>query len=195
MAITYDLMKLAICADVHGNHNRFVKFERQIRGEVKPSDVYVLGDVFLAGVMEEEMRCLDLIKKNGWNFVRGNHDDPVPEAQAFPNHARRGEMLFSHTIPVESFMRIYDGVSARVVFPYLMGQKARVSFIGHTHHPISFAYDTKKEECVDVKGISFDLNPNLMYIINPGTLGFGGRGSFIMFDEDKKRVETLEVDE
>ncbi len=83
-------MKIAVLADIHGNLPAFETIAEHISGW-RPDIVVMAGDVINRG--PRPIACLDLLLEKqlaeGWQSVRGNHEDYVLD-QAKPGAPRSG---------------------------------------------------------------------------------------------------------
>ncbi len=210
-------MKLAICSDVHGNYRRLNEFRRRNLG-IPSQDTYVLGDIVQWGTTFVENRCVNLVRTRGYNVVSGNHDqltslrrdiilhqggidimdrkfypENIDYLRGLPRKIKRDGVIFAHSLPIENQMRIKNQQDAHSVFPLFDHEKIRIAFIGHNHCPFVFAYNPATKQVIEISGGKVSLNPNLFYLVNPGTLGLGKTGSFILFDTSSKTVERKEL--
>lgn len=71
-------MKIAVLSDIHGNYPALLEITEHIQ-RWKPDRVFVAGDIVNRGPRSEE--CLFFIddkrRNNGWQVLRGNHEDFV----------------------------------------------------------------------------------------------------------------------
>lgn len=211
-------MELAICADIHGNYDRLVKFDR-MTSHIPPRYKYILGDMIHWGTEFAENRCVDFIRKRGYTTLSGNHEwiplarrslltqmgktdsldtkfypQNIEYLSQLPREIREQDLLFAHSLPLEEPIRIKETQDAAKIFPLLSKAGIKIAFVGHSHTPIAFEYNPSVKKVTKSKSRNIVLQSSCHYIINPGTLGLYTPGSFIIFNPITKTVERMEVE-
>lgn len=208
-------MTIAILSDVHEDIDRLQTAYGQLNS-INPKDIYVLGDMLRFGVTPGENSCLDFLRDREVNVVRGNHEDLAlnirkllqgasgrsgmdenisPEniqyLEGLPLQISRDDYMFSHTIEPGGDRRVIDTEHAKVVFDYMAREQpgVKVWFIGHSHESACFYYDASSGEVGNEKGDKILLKDDRVYIVNPGSLGKGDIGSFVLFNPENGKIE------
>ena len=195
---------ILIASDIHGNLTCTLKLLRQ---GIDPSNIYILGDVLNNGESEKEAEIIDLIRKGGINFLRGNHEDEFLEkycgtSKALARKKRKigisqknrrflrnsptqyefGKILLIHT-PISP--RRVKTIETAVEGFNVIGNRD-ICFHGHYHHPKAYSYNPRTGECREEKSGTFQLKDNIQYLINPGSLGINR--TFLVYDPNKKTI-------
>ena len=218
-------MRYAVFSDVHANRQAWETVLADIAQH--GADVLVcLGDVVGYGPMPQAV--LEGIGSVTPNFVLGNHDAAVcgrldtsffnPDAKAViewtreqlddtalqffgevPLQIEEGDILFVHAEAVDPgrFGYVNDEASA---FENLNAIAQRITFIGHTHHPL--VHETRNEQVRELPPVDFALEEGIRYLVNVGSVGEPRtpdlRSSYVIYDSDAQSVTfrklTFDVD-
>jgi predicted phosphodiesterase len=211
-------MRYAIVSDVHGNFDSL----KIAMAMMEPDDrVISLGDMVGYGPNPNE--CVELLRDRCVHAVLGNHDlaatenygveyfnDAAREAIAWtqtvlneesrkwlntlPYELRLPEFLLVHGAPVNYFEYVLDKRTAASAFDRT---DAPLVFIGHTH--IAEYWVKQADGSIGLKhmqhGGELELDPNLRYIIDVGSVGqprdLNPEASFVFYEPEKRRVEWL----
>lgn len=214
-------MELAIATDIHGNLPKLERFAYETR-DLPPENVFILGDIIHWGNTFQENMCIDLIRKAGYQTVRGNHEERAlstrraynivktkdtgdlykkcfPENISFLENLREeiriNGYIFTHGIqtPRRTRHRIRNVRDAQEVSETL-NQNPEIStyFVGHAHEPTCFTYDPKKKKWKEEKRRKFQLKERNISIINPGSLCIG-TGNYLTFNQYNKTMEWRQL--
>ena len=209
-------MRYAVLSDIHSNLEALnVAFSYLTPGD----GVLCLGDIVGYGPNPNE--CIALIRERATATVLGNHDLAAIEdfGLSFFNPAarqaliwtqgmltpenrdwldtlgydfRQNEFLMVHGAPGPNYFEYVmdEGVAARA----FAATDARIIFIGHTH--IAEYYALAQDGSVRRKGLQqggeFDLDENLRYIVNVGSVGqprdLNPKASFAFYEPDAQKI-------
>jgi predicted phosphodiesterase len=110
-------------------------------------------------------------------------------------------MLIVHGSPVDKDEYLTYKYQAKTNFEFLVVNKPSIKlcFFGHTHNQ---AIWFKREDGAifnpSIRGKTFPINPDCIYLINPGSVGQSrGQGSFacyLIYDSDKKHITFEQID-
>ena len=214
-------MRIGIITDVHANIQALETVLRVLE-EAKIDFLACLGDIVGYGGQPEV--CCTLVRENADVTVVGNHDAAVagrmdydyyrPTArqaldthrtllsdvnlewlQGLPYSARHGEMEFCHGVPphLEAFEYLFaiDQVH-QLVETY--DERARVTFIGHSHLCKSFKYTAADAE--EVLRTQFEMTDG-KYIVSAGSVGqprdYDSRACCAIFDSETGHFEYIRL--
>ena len=206
-------MKYVICSDIHGNLPALTVFLEIFNLKWKKnSKIICLGDI--VGYSAEPSGCLSLVRKLADKVIKGNHERMLINSQQrdYVNYfARRAieisegllseeekvyitglpdnlvideDILICHGSPEDPDEYIFTPVEAGRAFQFMVENKVKLCFFGHTHIPGVF----------DCKGKFYyhenkqmKLDKEKKYLINPGSIGQprdnDKRGSFCVWDD------------
>lgn len=220
-------MRYLIVSDVHGNRDALAAVLEALAGDAF-DEVLSLGDLVGYGAepngVVETLRALDCPV----HAVRGNHDKVaagIDEGAGFNAVALSAARWTAATLEPEHLeyvrslprgpLAVSDGLSICHGSPldedeYLLsaGQAARslaerpvpLTFFGHTHIPTVFAGldDQVEVAFLDGGGVSFELEAETRYLINPGSVGQprdrDPRAAYMLYDSAARRVELHRLD-
>lgn len=219
-------MRALVVSDLHSNAEALKAVMTRVRRK-KFDAVICLGDFVGYGAQPNQVLDTMRTMKASKLYIRGNHDRVAAghqEAEDF-NHAakaavlwtrdhlspinrrflkqlplgplRRNGVLLCHGAPHNEDEYIFHDEHARVVFEE---SDAPVTLYGHTHLPVIFALDSRGwVHGGSVRGEgTFRLDPNLRYLINPGSVGQprdrNPASSFCIFDSKKMTVQFFRVE-
>jgi predicted phosphodiesterase len=216
-------MIYVIISDIHGNLEALLAVLKSVKSYKKKIDKTIcLGDI--VGYGADPGECIRITREISDVILAGNHDFAVcgqTSIENFNAYARSAvlwsrdtlneeEIEFLKGLPLTHQERSADFVHSSLHRPeswrYLFGtpdtyidfqiMEKRVLFVGHTHVPVIF-----ENAGVDVKRLNsseLSLNPDMKYIINPGSVGQARDGnpkaSFAIFDSEKQSVKTIRVE-
>jgi len=210
---------LLIMSDIHGDVARFKRTLVTHQG-IRPEDVYVLGDLVEWAMTPQENDCVSMTREFGFGAVRGNHEDiavsirelladnaeAMEAYQAFsgvntqymadlPVDITRGGYLFAHTVPPGSCDFVHDLTSAERALRHVLGQRPgiRVCFIGHSHEPGCFFFDSTQQTYGEHTQSKVRLAEDRVYVVKPGSLGERKVGSYLLADPDTHVLEWREA--
>ena len=214
-------MRYAIISDIHSNFIALEQVLERIDSE-KCDKIICLGDIVGYGPFPNE--CIELVKKKSDKVIAGNHDHAAAGLlemdyfniyakkaiewtitalkdenkkylQTLPMHEYTNDAFFVHATPMipERWGYILTPHQAKLNFEYFDQQ---ICFIGHSHLPVIFSYNGKKEsEMIYDSEIKF--KNNLKYIINVGSVGqprdHSAQAAFGIYDTEKKLYKLLRV--
>jgi len=222
-------MKYLIISDIHSN----IEALRAVIFETMSMDIdkyVILGDLvgYCASPNEVIERVRDI---NPAIIIRGNHDKFVSglsDGRDFNRIAREADlwtrenlltqnMDFIRQLPkgpveVDGLFEIVHGshydedryiLSSSEVLDEFYGSQWRITFFGHTHIQMIWAYDENNEDvepnifAIRDNKYEYKLDKNIRYMINPGSVGQprdrDPRSAFAIFDSDKWTVTFFRV--
>jgi predicted phosphodiesterase len=212
-------VRYAIISDIHGNLVAMEAVLKRIKEE-QCDRIICLGDIVGYGPFPNE--CIDVIQQNCYQTVIGNHDHAaigLTSTDCFNIYAKmaiewtsaelttsskqflknlefqysENDILFVHATPLDPedwnyILSISDAGHNFKAF------EEKVSFIGHSHVPMIFEYESNNQAKWK-KAIQFKLNNNFRYIVNVGSVGQPRDGnnmsSFGIFDSDSKEYQMV----
>jgi predicted phosphodiesterase len=158
-------------------------------------------------------------------IIRGNHDRAVSlkAYEDFTQHARLAvrwtiknldaiSMNFLKNLPsgpqvIDELFAICHGsikdednyilsnVQSKQEFNWLLANKLRIAFFGHTHFQINYSFDPVEKKVTVLTENKILLKKKLLYLINPGSIGQprdkDNRGSFAVYDSDLNTIEII----
>lgn len=211
-------MKLAIISDIHGN---FEALSTVLNYCDKNSldKIICLGDVVGYGPNPNE--CVHIIEQNAEVKLMGNHDHAViglTDTNRFNISAQRAVdwtlmqldekaleyiSLYKMSYEIDNLFFVHASPSNPLLWNYIMDiydaqyemsflKENQVCFIGHSHFPAIFSYDTKLTEN------EVNLSDNDRMIINVGSVGQPRDGipkaSFGILDTDENIYKNIRVE-
>lgn len=198
-------MKTAIFSDIHGNLTALKIILDHIK-EKNVDRVICLGDLVEGG--DDNDTVVELIRKNNYQTVLGNHDeinDCMLTASnqewlnGLPEIIIENDVLFTHISPrTKKRLIISSCVEAWNVFDE---ESFRVCFIGHTHSPV--VYGDKNDSFGEAKTHEIDegifyIQDDDRYIVSFGAVGYPRRGGayirYGIFDDNNSTVEFFKLE-
>lgn len=197
--------KLLIASDIHGN---LTCFKKLLRLGFYPEQTYILGDVLSNGKTDEENAILDLIKRSGLNFLLGNHEEEYLRKYQSSSKSRlrreRNQTSISSKnrrflrnspfiLEYQNVLLTHTPIPPRRVKSIETATEAfsrvnnRLCFHGHYHHPNAYSYDPRTGLVTEVVGNVLNLEDNLKYMINPGSLGVNR--TYLIYDPNNRSVK------
>lgn len=213
-------MRYAIFSDIHSNLEAF-EAVLEVCGKEGIEAYLCAGDIVGYGANPDE--CVNLIRQFKVQCAAGNHDWGVSGKfdPAYFNAMAREAVLWTRKhlnfdyfpfldelkliFKNNDLILVHGTLDAPSLFDYLkdIGHAAdsfslmdrQVCFVGHTHVPKVFIQREDKIFCLEK--ISFKLELQNKYIINPGSVGQPRDGnpfaSFCLYDTDKETIEIRRV--
>ncbi|MBN2413247.1 metallophosphoesterase family protein [candidate division KSB1 bacterium] len=214
-------MRYAIISDIHSNFIALEQVLERIHSE-KCDQIICLGDIVGYGPFPNE--CIELVKMKSDIVIAGNHDHAAAGLletdhfniyakkaiewtitalteenkkylQTLPLYEYTNDAFFVHSTPMipERWGYILTPHQAKLNFDYFDQQ---ICFIGHSHLPVIFSYNSKREpEMIYDPELKFDNN--MKYIINVGSVGqprdHSSQAAFGIYDTEKKSYKILRV--
>ena len=191
-------MKIAIISDIHGNFPALENTLEYIKG-LDVEEIYCLGDIVGYGAQPNE--CCDLIRETTDKIIIGNHDaaacgildfswfnpvakhslqwtsetltkDNIEWLKSLPYSISKDDLIFSHALLYKLDEFYYDDELIPIYYSFKeMGEKYKVSLIGHSHkYNILRADSTDKLKEWTQDG-NIELDKENKYIINAGSVG------------------------
>ena len=205
------MAKIAVCSDIHGNLRRLSLFVNQLEKEGIPAKrVFVLGDLVHYGATGQENACVDLFRYSPFNVVKGNHDEmtcyiteglPLPERRiskenlnylaSLPQSLTSGDQVFMHS-PTEAHVRTEKQFQDFFDFLHLNYPTSHLCFFGHSHDPSTYCETPSGRQFTEERKV-FKISKGLRYLINPGALGTGPKGNYIVLESSDEIVERREL--
>lgn len=216
-------MRFALVSDIHANLQAWNAVLEDIRA-LGIEQIINLGDVVGYGPAPSEV--LESVQKHCQLTVLGNHDAVCAQRMrpsAFNDQARAAiewtqQQLneqacdFLKGLPEmarpedNSFLATHAEVIAPLDFGYILTAEEAaknfaacddsIIFIGHTHRPGVFLLNESGEVTLHEPG-AFNCDPDLRYIINPGSVGDPRSedivASYCLFDSETRDVEFRRV--
>lgn len=111
-------MKIAVLSDIHANYPALLEVAEHIE-KWNPDRVYVAGDIVNRGPRPAE--CLSFVlnkqKAEGWEIVRGNHEDYIIFHNK-PNAPRTGRLFDIYQSGYWTYQKLNGDVSILEAFPF-----------------------------------------------------------------------------
>jgi predicted phosphodiesterase len=185
---------IGLIADSHGDVDSTRQGIAALRAR-GAKEIYHLGDVADSLQRDTLKPLLDLLRETGVLAVKGNNDFALEktlgqengrlaaELKDLPVKRQSGDIIFSHSFPLETFRAFYDPVDdgsttgAEIIFNDLT---FRVHFCGHSHRPILFRWRGGEVTREAVRPGPTVLFPAERYIIVVGSVQEGELG---LYDE------------
>ncbi|MBN1572902.1 MAG: metallophosphoesterase family protein [Deltaproteobacteria bacterium] len=212
-------MRIAVISDVHGNLPALKVFFDHI-DKLKIDRTLCLGD--LVGYNPWPNECVGMVREGGIPTIMGNHDrvaSGIEEPDHFNLAAKRAilwtrealsgdkrdwlsklperllvnnQIVLVHGSPSNPNEYIFSADSAIYNMEFMTEQfGVSLCFFGHTH--VVAAYSLKSKEVSFLEGDTINIEDEVQYLINPGSIGQprdgDPRAAFLIFDEEEKRVE------
>ncbi|GAC1539340.1 MAG: metallophosphoesterase family protein [Herpetosiphon sp.] len=205
-------MRILILSDVHSN---LAALEAVLAAAPQHDELWCLGDTIGYGPQPNE--CCTLIAQLATWTLTGNHDlaclgaisladfnhvarianewnglqlDPTAREWLTqrPTIAEAPGALLAHASPRDPIWEyVVDAETAQANLPFIPGN---LCFVGHSHLPLRYALqpDGSEEFSRLADNQSLQLDPDVRYIINPGSVGQprdgDPRASFALWDTD-----------
>jgi len=214
-------VRYAIISDIHSNFIALEQVLEKIHSE-KCDKIICLGDIVGYGPFPNE--CIELVKKESDMVIAGNHDHAAAGIldmdyfnvfakkaiewtitvlkdenkkylKTLPMYDNTTDAYFVHATPMipERWGYILTPHQAKLNFEYMEQQ---ICFIGHSHLPVIFSYNGKKQPDM-IYNTEIKLKNNLKYIINVGSVGqprdHSSQAAFGIYDTEKKIYKILRV--
>jgi predicted phosphodiesterase len=220
-------MRYLIIADMHGNWDALSAVLEKA-DEEGYDEALVLGDLVGYGATPNEIIEGLRQLTHPTHVIRGNHDkvaagidnglnfNPTALAAArwttatlsdenleYVRQLPRGpleigpDLVICHGSVVDEDEYLLSGGAALDSFE---AQTAGLTFFGHTHIPSLFSLRDDMIEVAVLEGdrIEFELEPNVRYMINPGSVGQprdrNPKAAYILYDSDRGEVELNRLD-
>jgi predicted phosphodiesterase len=214
-----------VISDLHSNAEALRAVINRMRRK-KFHRVICLGDFVGYGAQPNQVLDTMRNWKAQKLYIRGNHDRVVAghdDAEQFNNAAKfaalwtrdhlsapnrrfleklplgpivEDEVLVCHGAPHNEDEYVFHDGHAQQIFE---DNDARIILFGHTHLPVIFAMDRRHRVYggVVTGETIFRLDPELRYLINPGSVGQprdrNPAASFALFDSDRMSVQFFRV--
>ncbi|MFK5970941.1 MAG: metallophosphoesterase family protein [Candidatus Marithrix sp.] len=197
-------MKTAIFSDIHGNLSALETVLDNIK-EQNVDRILCLGDLVEGG--DHNDAVVDIIRKNDYQTVIGNHDEindciltqsNQEWLSNLPENIIEKNILFTHVSPRrKKRLIISSDIEAWNVFDE---ENFRLCFIGHTHSPV--IYGDKNNSFGEAKTYDMDegifcMKNNDRYIISFGAVGYPRNGGIYIrygiFDDQENTVEFIKL--
>jgi len=214
-----------VISDLHSNAEALRSVINRMRRK-KFHRVICLGDFVGYGAQPNQVLDTMRNWKARKLYIRGNHDRVVAgneDAEQFNNAAKFAalwtrdhlsapnrrfleklplgpiedkELLVCHGAPHNEDEYVFHDGHAQQIFE---STEARIILFGHTHLPVIFAMDRRHRVYggVVTGETIFRLDPELRYLINPGSVGQprdrNPAASFALFDSDRMSVQFFRV--
>lgn len=192
-------MRIAVLADVHGNHDALARVLADV-DDWRPDAVVVAGDI--VGYGAEPNACIRALRARGAACVAGNHEAMVLGASSFdrcthagiraalwtrdvlgdderawlaalpPTRAVAGDVLVCHGSPRDACAYVTTLVAAGRALAD--GAPARVVVCGHTHQPCALVDGRLLRP--DVDGVEARFARQGRLLLNPGSVGHARDG-------------------
>ena len=218
-------MRSLVISDLHSNAEALRSVINRMRRK-KFHRVICLGDFVGYGAQPNQVLDTMRNWKARKLYIRGNHDRVVAgneDAEQFNNAAKFAalwtrdhlsapnrrfleklplgpiedkELLVCHGAPHNEDEYVFHDGHAQQIFE---STEARIILFGHTHLPVIFAMDRRHRVYggVVTGETIFRLDPELRYLINPGSVGQprdrNPAASFALFDSDRMSVQFFRV--
>lgn len=218
-------MRSLVISDLHSNAQALRAVINRMRRK-KFHRVICLGDFVGYGAQPNQVLDIMRNWKAQKLYIRGNHDRVVAgheDAEQFNNAAKFAalwtrdhlsapnrrfleklplgpivdkDVLVCHGAPHNEDEYVFHDDHAQQIFE---GNDARIILFGHTHLPVIFAMDRRHRVYggVVTGETIFRLDPELRYLINPGSVGQprdrNPAASFALFDSDRMSVQFFRV--
>ena len=214
-------MRYAIISDIHANWQAWSAVLQDIQ-ENKADAIVCLGDVVGYGPRPEEV--LSSVRQHTANFVIGNHDAAacgLLDASIFNDHARdvvewtrqrlsSDSLNFLQQVPLtietDDILFVHAEVADPGRFGYIeseeealhqfMFTEAGVVFVGHTHKPLAYSFNSENIKQLPDK--DFNFAPGHRYLVNVGSVGEPRskddiRGRYVLYDSTSRAVYFRKV--
>ncbi len=214
-------MKYGIISDIHSNIEALEAVHAELIAS-GCEDIICLGDIVGYGASPNE--CIDFMQKNNIRAILGNHDSYVIQSRkefginsyaqdvvlwtrkkigkqgmkylkSLPESIEENDILFVHASAEKAKGDYWPYIiDIRTAIFHFYSQKTKFGFFGHTHVPLLFTQNLKKE--IDLNLLHAQpliLNAPGEYLLNPGSVGqprdSDPRASCVIFDS--KTYEVL----
>lgn len=218
-------MRFAILADIHANWPALELVLEDLDDQAEVHQIYVLGDMI--GYYPYPRECMEALMERGAECILGNHEryllgrlpkagmtpvvmEPIRIAREeltreqldFIGGLKEQRKIRDHFLLVHGSPRHCDeylirerwegGLEAmRAHYPDL-----RLCFFGHTHKALVIS--ERKQLGRIHRSVTFDLDPDEVYLINPGSVGQprdrSPLASYLIYDSTRNRVHFRRVD-
>ncbi|MFP3869957.1 MAG: metallophosphoesterase family protein [Syntrophobacteria bacterium] len=227
MEVLTGTMRIAVISDVHSNIEAFQAVLDDIAGEDVPAIIHLGDLVgYNANPAEcvdllRQRRIISILGNHdravvepkfaeGFNIlayqaVMWSANSLKPEHKQFlaglpDTRVLWDRYLLFHGAPGNPDAYVYYLFQAKKVFNYMRKKtpEVRIAFFGHTHQPTLWQRDVRgKASKAEIIGDRFPLDPEHMYLINPGSVGQPRQNhwqaSYLVFDEAVETVQFKQV--
>lgn len=216
-------MRIAVISDIHGNIEAFEKVLRDI--DYSYIDRIInLGDSI--GYGPDPEKVLELIKKRNILNILGNHEQAVldntcrfffsesacksiehtlkfltPASLSYlwklPKFRVLKKALFVHGCPPTSCETYLNYLSVREIENIFKSYNNKIAFAGHTHKLMLISYNAKAVEFHELSNLPVNLDGNLRYIVNVGSVGQprdgDSRAGYVIWDIVQNSLEVKRI--
>lgn len=214
-------MKYVIISDIHANLEALVSVLSKIRADETSERVICLGDIVGYGANPSE--CIKETKKIADVILAGNHDYAACDKTSIANfnqYARKAalwtrneltesELNFLRELPLKheenNLTFVHSSLHRPAEWRYILSRRDayidfqvmenKILFVGHSHVPVIFEEEGREINILQRRNV--ELNNELKYIINPGSVGQprdrNPDASYAIFDSKKLTVEFRRV--